>query len=44
VKYSELLSRIKENKGNKDALIELGNIMKGEENYDFSSSFNDKKL
>ena len=31
-------------KGNKDALIELGNIMKGEENYDFSSSFNEKKL
>jgi len=30
-------------KGNKDALIELGNIMKGEENYDFSSSLNEKK-
>ncbi len=31
-------------KGNRDEIIELGNIMKGEENYDFSSSLNEKKL
>jgi hypothetical protein len=44
---SEVFGITKQNKGkkgNKDALIELGNIMKGEDNYDFSSSFNDKKL
>lgn len=39
-----ITKQTKGKKGNKDALIELGNIMKGEENYDFSSSFNEKKV
>ena len=39
-----ITKQTKGKKGNRDEIIELGNIMKGEENYDFSSSFNEKKL